>query len=123
MSLNPTLNYLLQKFSVSVLPFSKMLAKDPTYLAGSGGLAGDGFPLPVGGMILGITVWDKTSTYQKLLTQVVIPGDRISVYAEHEEISFTIRVRVNGNPTEVFVTDVKENSDVYAGVFLTLQGQ
>jgi hypothetical protein len=123
MSLNPTLNYLLQKFSVSVIPFSKSITKDPTYLAGAGGLAGDGFPIPASGTILGLIVWDKTCVYQKMVSQVVNPGDRISIYAEHVDSDFTVRVQVNGNPTEIFVTEVKENSDVYACVFLTLQGQ
>jgi len=121
MSLNPTLNYLLQKFSISVLPFSKIVTNDSTYLAGGGGLAGDGFPMPVGGMILGITVWDNSSYHQMQEIQTINAGDRISVYAEHVDSNFTVRVRVNGEPTAIFVSEVKENTDLFACVFLTLQ--
>lgn len=121
MSLNPTLNYLLEKFSVSVLPFSKQLANESTYLAGAGGLAGDGFPMPTGGVILGIITWDGMYTKDTSDTVEFKAGDRISAFAEHVGENFKIYVCVNGESIAIMVSDLRENIDLYACVYLTLQ--
>jgi hypothetical protein len=121
MSLNPTLNYLLEKFSVSVLPFSKTVTDESTYMAGAGGCAGDGFPLPTNGVILGLRAWDGSNNKSKSGSVSVSAGDRISIYLEHEESIFTAIVRVNELDTALTVTGLKENTDIYACIYLNLQ--
>ena len=121
MPLNPTLNYLLEKISVSVMSFSKAITTSSMYLAGAGGCAGDGFPLPVGGTILGIEVYDGSHTEEKTGSITVNAGDRISVYAENSASTFIVTVRVNGSPTSLSVSEMDENTDMYACVYLNLQ--
>jgi hypothetical protein len=121
MTLNPTLNYLFEKFSVSLLPFSRALTTSSMYLAGAGWRAGDGFPLPAGGEVLGMRAWDGTHDKYKMQTVTVDAGNRISVYAEHVDSSYTVTVRVNGEDTDISVTGINESTDIYACVYLNLQ--
>ena len=121
MTLNPTLNYLLEKFSISVFPFSQTVSDSSTYLAGAGGCLGDGYPLPAGGEILSITVYDGNKTEEKSGSVAVDANDRISVYAEYAESTFTVTVRVNDSPTSISVSGLAENADIFACVLVKLQ--
>ncbi|KPL07695.1 hypothetical protein AMJ86_03385 [bacterium SM23_57] len=121
MTLNPTLNYLLEKFSISVIPFSKTVSDSSTYLAGAGGCVGDGFPLPAGGEILGIRAYDGNKTEEKSGSVVINANDRISVFAEYVESWFDLTVQVNGEPTSISVQEMAENADLFVCVLIKLQ--
>ena len=58
MSVNQTLNYMLAKQAELLLGFSGQVTTLSTYLKGSGGEAGDGFPLPGDARIYRIDCWD-----------------------------------------------------------------
>jgi hypothetical protein len=120
-TINPSLNFLHEQITECVIPFSKSVTTSSTYLAGAGGLAGDGFPLPADGAILGIRAYDGTNDKDKLDLVQVSAGDRISVYALNFAGSFNLHVRVNGIDTTVSVTALNENTDIYACVHICLK--
>jgi hypothetical protein len=120
-TINPTLNFLHDQITENVIPFSKSVTTSSTYLAGAGGLAGDGFPLPVDGAILGIRAYDGTNNEEKLGLEEVKAGDRLSVYAQYSAGSFNLIVRINGANTSISLTALNQNTDIYACVFVSLK--
>lgn len=121
MSLNPTLNYLLEKFSVSVMPFGAALTTESKYLGGAGDCAGDGFPLPLGGEILGMRVWDGINDQEKLSTLSVNAGNRVSVFAQHTGTDYVLTLRIDDADTAITISGVKDNATIFASVLLNLQ--
>ena len=120
-TINPSLNFLHEQITESVIAFSKAVTTSSTYLAGPGGLSGDGFPLPADGAILGIRAYDGTNDKDKSDLVEVSAGDRISVYAQHSASSFSLFVQINGGNTGIFVTALNENTDIYACVHISLK--
>ncbi len=120
-TINPSLNFLHEQITECVIPFSKSVTTSSTYLAGPGGLAGDGFPLPVDGVILGLNVYDGTNNENVTGSVEVSAGDRISVYAQNYIGAFKVYVRVNGGNTSIFITELAENTDIYACVYISLK--
>lgn len=121
MSLNPTLNYLLEKLSVSVMTFGAALTTESRYLAGAGDGAGDGFPLPLGGEILGMRVWDGSNGSEKLSSVSVSAGNRVSVFAQHTGTDYVLTLRINDVDTSITISGVKDNTTIFACVLLSLQ--
>ena len=121
MTLNPTLNYLLEKSSIALLAFGGELTTSSMYLAGAGGCSGDGYPMPLGGEILGMRAWDGTNDNDKSDSIPVEPGDRLSVYAEHSGSEYSLILRINGVDTSIAVSGMQENSTVYACAYFSLQ--
>jgi hypothetical protein len=121
MTLNPTLNYLLEKSSIMLLAFGSELTTTSKYLGGSGGCEGDGYPMPLGGEVLGMHAWDGTNDNDKSESIAMNPGDRLSVYAEHSGSEYSLILRINGVDTSITVSGMQENSTVYACVYFSLQ--
>ncbi len=120
-TINPSLNFLHEQITECVIPFSKSVTTSSTYLAGPGGLSGDGFPLPVDGAILGLRAYDGTNDKDKSDLVEVSAGDRISVYAQNIASTFNLFVRVNGIDTAIFVTALDENTDIYVCVYISMK--
>ena len=93
MSINKTLNYLLAKRSEVLLNFSAQVTTFSTYLKGSGGEAGDGFPMPKNARIYRIDCWDGSLLSSNTGNVSVNQGDRISVYATINAGNFDVSVR------------------------------
>ena len=87
----------------------------------SGAEACELFRYMISETILGIEVYDGSHTKEKTGLINVDAGDRISVYAEKSGSLFIVTVRVNGYPTSLSVSDMDENIDMYACVYLNLQ--
>ena len=119
-TINPTLNFLENQYSECIIVFSRALTTLNRYLYGAN-LAGDGFPMPVDGVIHGLRVYDKTNDKSDTGSVEFSAGDRISVYAENNGDSFTLTVKVNDSDTAISVSQVNENTDVYACVYIRLQ--
>jgi len=116
MSVNKSLNFLNSKQSIAVFHFSDAVTTISKYLNGAGGVAGDGFAMPYGGIILGIQVYDGSSLHSAAGSVEFSTGDRISVYANHSGSNFNVYVRKNGVNTVVLVTGLPENVNLAATV-------
>lgn len=120
-TINPTLNFLHEQFNDCVIPFSKSVTTSSTYLAGPGGLAGDGIPLPTEGAILGIRAYDGINNKDNIFLVDVKAGDRLSVYAQNSTGAFNLFVRINGINTAISLSALNENTDIYACVYISLK--
>ena len=116
MSVNPTLNYLKSEQSIIVLNFSDTVATSNKYLKGAGGIAGDGFPMPFSGYILGIQVYDGSNVQSDTGSVKFVVHDRISVFAIYDLGDFTVYVRVNGINSAIYAGPAAGNTDLLATV-------
>ena len=120
MAINKTLNYLLAKQSEVLLCFSAQVATTSIYLKGSGGEAGDGFPLPRNARIYRIDCWDGTSLVSDTGNVSVNQGQRVSVYAAYNAGSYDVKVRVNGADSALVASGLLANSTLMATVHLKM---
>jgi hypothetical protein len=121
MQINNTLNHLLARRSEVLLPFSGAVTTASTYLKGAGGETGDGFPLPKGGKIVGLNVWDGV-THKSGTDEIVFSaGDRISLYAAYNAPVFTATVRINGVDTTLIASSLAANSTYMAHIHLIME--
>ena len=121
MSLNLTTTWIEASRSIQVLPFSKHLSSSSTWLIGAGGLAGDGFAMPHGGVIRRLQLFDGFSVREATATLAFEAGDRIAVYATWNGSNFTVAVTINAVVSSVAVASVVANRDLYATVELLLK--
>lgn len=121
MSINKSLNNLLAKRSKTIVSFSAQVTTSSTYLAGPGGQAGDGVPLPQDARIYGIECWDGMANLNGIDNISVSKGDRVSVYATYNAGSFDVKVRVNGIDSALLVSGAQSNSTLMVSVLLQLQ--
>jgi len=104
---NQTHCFKLAEMQICNIFFSATLpAAASTYVNGSGGLAGDGFPVPKNGYITQLSVWDDTNNvlYTDVAEDAVSGNNRLSCYATFTGTDFQIRVRKNGVNTSLIVT-------------------
>ena len=120
MAINKTLNYMLAKQSEVLLCFSAQVVTTSIYLKGSGGEAGDGFPLPKKAHIYRIDCWDGTNLISDTDNISANQGQRVSVYAAYNSGSFDVKVRVNGIDTALITTGLLANSTLFATVHLKM---
>lgn len=121
MTINQTLNYLLAKRSEILLPFSAQLAGVSTYIKGAGGEAAIGWPLPKGGFIRRVQVWDGSSLRSATGEIAVSAGDVIGLYALAGSSDFTFKVRKNGVDTTITTSGVSFGAQVTATIQLMLE--
>ena len=118
--MNLTHAYLLASRPLSTMAFSGVVSNQSVYLNGSGGQAGNGFPLPRRGYITALQVWDGTTLRFENEQLQFQAGDRIAVYCQAAGSDFAVKIRLNGNSTALQVTGVPFNSTLYATVELML---
>lgn len=122
MSFNLTSTWLEARQSVALLPFSRHLDTTSTWLAGAGGVAADGYPVPHDAVVCGLHVYDSYSVQAGSGEISLDAGDRVAVYATYEGGGlFTLVVTRNGSPTTLSVGSVSGNANVQAVVDLLLQ--
>jgi hypothetical protein len=121
MTLNPTLNYLLEKSSITLMAFGCKLTTSSMYMAGAGNCQGDGYPVPLVGEIVGMRAWDSHSDKEKAGSVPLNPGDRLSIYAEHSGSEYSLILRINDADTSIIVTGIQENATAFACVYFSLQ--
>ena len=121
MSFNLTSTWLEARQSIALLPFSKHLDTTSTWLAGAGGVAADGYPLPYSCVVRGIQAYDGYSVLAGSGEVSFGAGDRLSMYATYEGGGlFTLVVTKNGSPTTLTVGSVSGNANVQAVVDLLM---
>jgi len=118
MSINKTLNYLLAKRADILLCFSAQVTTSSTYLKGSGGEAGDGFPLPRAARIYRIDCWDGTVLVSSSGNITVSQGERLSVYAVASGGNFNVTLRINGINTTLAANGAGMNTTLWVTVHL-----
>lgn len=122
MSLNVTSCYLEARISMSPLCFSETVTTSNTFMSGPGGLSGDGFPMPMGGRISTLSVYDGSTLREVSSLLEFDAGDRISLYATYNAgtTSFTISVVINGVLSPLQITNVSQNANLFATVIVHL---
>jgi hypothetical protein len=120
MPLNATENYLKDRQQCVLMNFSGTVTTSDTYLAGAGGIAGDGFPMPAPGKILRLYVFDGTNISLTTIQTSFDAEDRVSVYAEFESPWYQVTVRVNGVNTSTYCSQVAANATLYVSVLARL---
>ncbi len=120
MAINKTLNYLMAKRAETLLCFSASVTTLSTYLNGSGGQAGDGFPTPKNCRLYRLDCWDGSQLVSATGNVPASQGDRISVYATYNGLSFDVEVRVNGISTTLIALGANANATLYATVHLQM---
>jgi hypothetical protein len=121
MSLNLTAAWLAASRSAALLAFSGAVTTSSTFLAGAGGAAADGFPVPGGGRVAGLAVYDGSTTYDTDATVELAPGDRVCLYATWTGSDFSVSVVVNGVISAVTVDNVPGNCTLLASLPLLLK--
>ncbi len=114
--INHTLNYLFSRSPISTMGFSGVTASSSVYLSGAGGQGGDGFPMPRGGYLTRVRVWDGSTDRYDADHVEFQAGDRLSVYCQNMGSDFTVKVRINGTSTTLQVTSVPFNSTLMSTV-------
>ena len=120
MSGNSLISSLDRDRSDVIMNFSGQVTTSSTYLAGSGGQAGDGLPLPCDARIYRVDCWDGAISVNNAGNLKVSQGDRISVYANSTGGAFDVKVRVNGIDTAMVAVGVNINSTFFVSVHLQL---
>ncbi len=120
MSINKTLNYLLTQKQETLICFSAQVTTVSTYLKGSGGEAGDGFPMPQKARIYRIDGWDGSNLKSKSDNVVFNQGERLSVYATASGLNFDVEVRNNGVGTALVASGTNQNCTLWVTVHLKL---
>lgn len=119
MSLNLTSTYLEARISPAVLLFSRQLATGSAHIPGPGGLEGDGYPIPIGGRIAGLHVYDGLVTRSVEPEYTLNAGDRVCLFATYTAGNdFTVSVIVNGIITNVEVTGIPANSGIFVSLLI-----
>lgn len=123
MSVNVTAAYLEARTSPVLICFSKIVGDTSTYLDGAGGVGADGFPLPLGGRLRSLRVYDGSTLRSAAYDYELSPGDRISVYASWipGDSEFAVTVQVNGTSTMLSVSGIESFSTLLATVYITLK--
>ncbi|MCB2198537.1 hypothetical protein KQI63_03980 [bacterium] len=122
MSHNQTSIWLDARQSVCILPFSKSVATSSAWLNGPGGVAGDGVPMPVAGLLRGLTVFDGYTVRAENGEVAFEAGDRLAVYATYDGGSglFSLAVVLNATPTSIVVGSVASSTSLFATLDMLL---
>ncbi len=114
MALNLTAAFLEAKIVTSLILFSKTVTTQSTYLAGAGGLAGDGQPMPFSGVVEKLSVYDESQIRTTNGTLAFDADDRFALYATYGTSTFTVTVVKNGIPESFEVANVAANTNLFA---------
>ena len=120
MPLNATENYLRNRQQCVLMNFSGAVATSDCYLAGAGGVAGDGFPMPAPGKVLRLYVFDGVNISATSVQTSFDADDRISIHALFESPWYQITLRVNGQNTSTYCSQVSANATLYVSVLVRL---
>ncbi|MDP8208711.1 MAG: hypothetical protein P9L92_18755 [Candidatus Electryonea clarkiae] len=118
MSLNLTASWLEAKQAPTMLLFANTVAASTTPLAGPGGIAANGFPMPLGGLAVKLYVWDQTSVQSASGSVVIAAGDLVSLNATYSGGKFTVELIVNGGTTGLTVANCLPNTTLQATLLL-----
>ena len=122
MSLNLTAAYLQARRATTLLGFSGHLGTSSSWIAGPGGLAGNGFAMPHAGVIRGLQVYNGITLRSSSGSNHFDAGDTIALFATYDgSSSFALAVAINGALSAVTVASVPASSNIYATVELTLE--
>jgi hypothetical protein len=119
--INSTLAYLRAVRTPVLLAFSGTTGTASINLPGPGGQAGDGFPLPYGGTLIGAQLWDGATLRGDSTAVPFVMGDRMSVYCQNVGGHFTVKVRLNGASTNLQIPDVPLNSTLFVVIDIRTQ--
>jgi hypothetical protein len=114
--MNQTHAYLFATRPPETLSFSGAVTTSSIYLNGPGGQSGDGFPVPRRGILTRLDVWDGTTLHTDTDEISFNAGDRLSLYCQSSGSDFTVKVRINGNSTNLQVASVPFNRTLFATV-------
>ena len=118
-----TLTYIQASRSLSTLGFSGPTTTVSVNLPGPGGQSGDGFPLPHGGYLTRLFVWDGTTPRSDATHIGFVEGDRLSIYCQNAGANFTVKARLNGTTTNLQVKNVPFNTTLYVVAEIMLINQ
>ena len=120
MTLNPTINYLLAKKSVSAITFARQLNNTTAMLYGPGQLDTVGVPIPCYGKLKRLTIYDSNSIHTVDCDVDIDPGDLVSVQAQFNNTAFTIAVMKNLSVTDLSISGVAGYRAIWASVLIEL---
>ncbi|MBZ0266167.1 hypothetical protein K8I28_16035 [bacterium] len=121
MSLNFTAAWLAAKRSASLLCFARTVTTSSVGLFGAGGVDGDGYPIPVNGRSMKLSVYDGSTVRSSELNVEIEAGDRISLYATYIDPTFTVSMRKNGATTPLQVSGCDASTTLQASLLLQLE--
>ncbi len=85
-------------------------------LPGPGGQTGSGFPMPRRGYLTGLHVWDGAD-YRYDVDEIAFnAGDVLSIYCQAGAGDYTVKLRLNGNSSNMQIESVPFNSTLYVTV-------
>ncbi len=121
MSINLTSTFLAAKRSANLVMFSRTVGTTSTPLNGPGGSTACGYPMPLNGRALKLSVYDGSMVRTTTYTIELSVGDRISLYATYINPTFTVSLVLNDGETLLHVTGCAANSVLQATVLLQLE--
>ncbi len=120
MSINETLNYLKAHQKDQLLLFSAAVGTSSQYLKGSGGEAGDGFPMPADGSLIQLSVWDGANLKSAIGNVEIKAGERLSLWAEYSNGKIEVVARIDGVDTDLKASGLDANATLMAALLLVL---
>jgi hypothetical protein len=123
MSLNLTACWLESKLAASMIHFSATVGISNLYLNGPGGASGDGFPIPSGGLLKSLMIWDGTTLHTIEQDIPFNDGDRIAIAGVYDPTpqTFTLAVVKNGASIPLSLENIPPNTTYFATVELLLK--
>jgi hypothetical protein len=119
--MNSSLTYQLAVTPMSTLGFSGAVTTSSVNLPGPGGQSGNGFPMLHAGQLTGLSVFDGTNVRKDVTRVTFAADDKISVYCQNVGSNFTVKVRINGNTTNLAVASVPYNCTLFVTVEFILK--
>jgi len=110
----PTLGYALASQPLMTMHFSGAVTTSSVHLPTAGGVAADGMPIPYGGTLIKLILFDGSTIHADTDTIAFSANDRLSLYCQNVGSNFTVKARINGVSTTLQVTSVPFNSTLQA---------
>jgi len=121
MSMNLTSTWREASRAPLAMTFAASVLTTSTFVPGGGGVGGDGFPVSLPGKISALYIYDGTTLYSISGDIELTPASRISVYAQYDNPTFTVKVYRNGSPSGLEIPGLPANTTLYVTVLMHLR--
>lgn len=123
MSFNLTSTFLTAKRQLVLPMFARAVNTNSVGLNGPGGANSDGYPVPLRGRVLALSVYDGSTVRTSWQTIELSPNDRISVYATWANPTFTVSLLINNVTTLLQVSNCSANTTLQASLLIQLEAE
>ncbi|MCB9357574.1 MAG: hypothetical protein H6505_03285 [Calditrichaeota bacterium] len=115
-----TLAYALASRPLVLFCFSGTTGTSSQYLPTAGGIAADGMPVPFGGTLLNLSVFDGTTVHNDTGNIAFTANDRLSIYCQNVGGTYSVKIRLNGISTVMQVDSVPLSSTLQVTITAAL---